>query len=368
MKKTMVFIGTYTQPIRFGTGEVLNGHGDGVYLFEWKDCRLVAKGSVKAANASFLVMDRAQKYLFCTNELKEYEGTFGGAVSAFRFDPKEEALTYLNTQPVHGADPCHVEVDAQGTYLYCANFMSGSVTVLPIARDGRLQRECCLIQHEGSSVDPRRQRGPHAHGIFFDPRAERVFVPDLGMDTVVCYRPEKNGELTPLRECSIAAAVPGTGPRHMVFHPNGKFVYINTEMGSTVCAYRYEQETGKTEILQTLPTIPPDADPVSTSTSAIKLHPNGRLLYVSNRGHDSLATYRVDEETGLLEPIAIQPTGGKIPRDFEITPDGQSLIVAHQSGDDVAVFALDPETGKMMERSRIQVPTPICVRIYSFEA
>lgn len=367
MKKTMVFIGTYTQPILFGTGEVLNGCGDGVYVFEWKDCRLEARSCAKTDNASFLVMDRAQKYLFSTNELKEYQGMQGGAVSAFRFDAQKAALTFINAQPVGGADPCHVEVDEKGRYLYCANFMSGSVTVLPIEDGGALGKACCMIQHNGSGPDPKRQKGPHAHGIFFDPQEARVFVPDLGMDTVLCYRPDENGGLTSLEGCAIPAAKPGSGPRHMAFHPNGKFVYINTEMGSMVCAYRYDQETGKTTLLQMLPTIPPDVNPASTSTSAIKIHPNGRLLYVSNRGHDSLATYRVDAETGMLECIAIQPTGGRIPRDFEITPDGRYLIAAHQSGNDVVVFELRQEDGMLSEIERIQVNTPICVRIYFFE-
>lgn len=366
MKKTIVFIGTYTQPILFGTGEVLNGHGDGVYIYELKEGHLIEKGSAKTVNASFLVMDKAQRYLFATNELKEYKGHFGGAVSAFRFDPQDDSLTYLNTQPVHGADPCHVETDVAGKHLYCANFMSGSVTVLPIAPDGSLEENCCFIQHEGSSVDPKRQRGPHAHGVFFDPTGKRLFIPDLGMDQTVCYEPLKDGELTLLKECCIPAEQAGTGPRHMIFHPSGKFAYINTEMGNTVCAYRYDVQTGNAEWMQTLPTIPDGTDPLSTSTSGIKLHPNGHILYVSNRGHNSLATYHIDEETGLLDLIAIQETGGNIPRDFEITPDGKYLIAAHQSSDDAVLFELNPDTGMIKEVDRVGVPTPICVRIYQF--
>lgn len=366
MKRTLVFIGTYTQPILFGTGEVLNGHGEGIYVYELRDGHLVERSSAKTVNASFLVMDRAQRFLFATNELKEYEGQFGGAVSAFRFHPEDDSLTFLNTQPVHGADPCHVETDAAGRFLYCANFMSGSVTVLPIAPDGSLKEDCCFVQHEGSSVDPRRQKGPHAHGVFFDPTGERLFIPDLGMDRVVCYCLQQDGGLTPLEACSIPASEAGTGPRHMVFHPSGRFVYINTEMGNTVCAYRYDPVSGRAELMQTLPTIPEGTDPLSTSTSGIKLHPNGRILYVSNRGHDSLATYRVDAQTGMLELTAIQKTGGSIPRDFELTPDGAYLIAAHQSSDDAILFAVDPEDGRIHPIEKIQVPTPICVRIYDF--
>lgn len=366
MKRTLIFIGTYTQPILFGTGEVLNGHGEGVYVYELRDGHLTAKGSAKTVNASFLTMDRAQRYLYATNELKEYEGQFGGAVSAFRFDPQDDSLTYLNTQPVHGADPCHVVTDSQDKHLYCANFMSGSVTVLPIAQDGSLEKDCCFVQHEGSSVDPKRQKGPHAHGVFFSPDKTRLFVPDLGKDETVCYHPGTDGQLTLLPACSIAAETAGSGPRHMVFHPSGRFVYINTEMGNTVCAYRYDAQTRKAQWLQTLPTIPEDVDPLSTSTSGIKMTPDGRILYVSNRGHDSLATYLVDEQTGMLTLSSIQKTGGKIPRDFEITPDGAHMIVAHQSSDDAVLFSIDSRDGAIAPIEKIDVPTPICVRAYCF--
>lgn len=368
MKKTLVMIGTYTQPILFGTGEVLQGHGEGVYVYELVDEHLQLKSVAKTVNASYLTMDAKQAFLYTTNELKEYEGGVGGAVSAFRFDPQSESLTYLNTQPVRGADPCHVVVDSEGKHLYCANFMSGSVTVLPIAEDGALNADCCFIQHEGSSIDPARQRGPHAHGVFFDPTDSRIFVPDLGMDQVICYR--MNGQSHQLEqqpECSIPAQAAGSGPRHMVFHPSGKYAYINTEMGSTVCAYRYCIDTGHAEWMQTLSTIPHGTDPATTSTSAIKMHPNGRLLFISNRGHNSLACYHIDQETGMLKLLSIQSTGGSIPRDFDITPNGRYLIAAHQSSDSAVLFRLNSENGDITPIMQLEVPTPICVRSYDFD-
>lgn len=166
MCKTVVFVGTYTQPIRFGTGEVLQGHGKGIYCYVLKDDQMVECTVAQTVNASFLTMDHKQRHLYATNELKEYQGLPGGAVSAFRFDPQTMEIQYLNTQPVGGADPCHIEMDSEDEHLYCANFMSGSVTVLPIKRDGALDEQSCLIQHQGSSVNPTRQQGPHAHGIF----------------------------------------------------------------------------------------------------------------------------------------------------------------------------------------------------------
>ncbi len=365
MKKTVAFIGTYTEDILFGTGEILHGHGDGVYVYALENGRLEQRETACTPNASYLVLDLAHGRLFTTNERKETDGHPGGSVSAFAFDKHTLSLRYLNTQRVDGSDPCHVEVDAAGRHLFCANFMSGSVSVLPIESDGSLGEMCCFIQHEGMSVDVKRQRGPHAHGVFFAPGNKRVFVPDLGMDCVVCYElEERTGRLTHCAQLDIPAPVRGTGPRHMVFHPSGKYMYMNTEMGSTVHAYRYDETTGKAELIQTLATIPEGVSHDETSTAAIKIHPNGKLLYVSNRGHDSLAVYSIDEETGLLTLLNIQRTEGRIPRDFDISPDGNYMLVAHQSSDDAVLFKIDFTNGALSEIQRIKVPTPICVRFY----
>ncbi|MCE5343534.1 MAG: lactonase family protein [Eubacteriales bacterium] len=365
MKKTMVFVGTYTQPILFGSGEWMMGRGDGIYIFELEAGRLMKKSSVQTTNASFLVMDRKHAHVYATNELEEYEGQTGGAVSAFRFDTAAAQLLPLNTQPVHGADPCHVEIDAENRFVYCANYGSGSVTVLPIREDGSLGEDCCFLQHKGGSVDPRRQQGPHAHGVFFSPDGRYLYVPDLGLDLVKCYKPDyRTGFIKEHPAGNIPAPIPGQGLRHLVFHPNGRVCYINTEMGSTVFTCKYHPQTGTTEVMQSLSTLPENTEPTLSSTAAIKLHPNGRLLYVSNRGHDSLATFAVDETTGLLTLRSIQKTCGSIPRDFEITPSGEYLVAAHQSSDDVVVFRIDPSTGALTEVYRTEVPTPICVRIY----
>ena len=365
MGKTVAFIGTYTEDILFGTGEVLHGHGDGVYVYTLENERLEQREIACTPNASYLVLDTAHGHLFTTNERKETDGHPGGSVSAFAFDKNVLKLHYLNTQRVDGADPCHVEVDAAGRHLLCANFMSGSVSVLPIENNGCLGKMCCFIQHEGTSIDTKRQRGPHAHGVFFTPENKRVFVPDLGMDRVVCYNiDEQTGRLAHCAQLDIPAPLRGTGPRHMAFHSSGKYMYMNTEMGSTVHTYKYDEATGKTELIQTLTTIPKGISHDETSTAAIKIHPNGKLLYVSNRGHDSLAIYSIDEETGLLTLLDIQPTEGRIPRDFDISPDGSYVLVAHQSGDDAVLFKIDLENGALSEIQRIKVPTPICVKFY----
>lgn len=366
MSKTAVLIGTYTQPILFGTGEVLQGRGKGIYCLTLQGDRLAEGTVAETVNASFLVMDHGRRWLYATNELKEYDGRPGGAVSAFRFDQDTLQMTYLNTRPVGGADPCHVSVDQGDSHLYCANFMSGSVTVLPMEEDGSLGEQCCFIQHKGCSVHPQRQRGPHAHGVFFAPDGVHLYVPDLGTDRVVCYRCAENGALRPEPDRDIPAPSLGLGPRHMVFHPSGKFLYVNMEMGSTVHAYRYDAATGQTALLQSLSTLPAGDAGADSTTAAIKMHPGGRLLYVSNRGHDSLATYAVDGSTGLLTLLDIQLTGGSVPRDFDFTPDGAYAIVAHQSSDDVRLFRVDERDGKLTLLQRMEIPTPICVRCYTF--
>ena len=363
MDRTMVLVGTYTQPILFGTGEVLNAKGKGIYLYELKDGQLSLISQTEATNASFLIVNREHTNLYTTNELKEYDGQFGGAVSAYRLDLQQGKLTYQNTVATHGQDPCHVALSPDGETLYCANFMSGSTTAFPVRSDGSLAEDSCFIQHTGSGPDPKRQQGPHAHGVFLSPGGKWLYVPDLGSDTLICYAREMDTHrLIPAPERNIPMPNKGEGARHMAFHPNGKWLYVNTEMGSAVYACHYDEESGRTEIKQRLSTIPEGTDMRSTSTAAIRIHPNGRLLYVSNRGHNSLATYRIDRNSGLLSLLSIQPTGGDIPREFAVSPDGKTMAVAHQSSDDVRVFSIDEECGQLTFLSQISVPNPICVQ------
>ena len=359
----MILVGTSTQPILFGTGEVLNAKGKGIYLYALREGQLSLISETAATHASFLIVNGKHTNLYTTNELKEYEGQFGGAVSAYQLDLQQGKLTYQNTVATHGQDPCHVALSPDGNTLYCANFMSGSTTAFPVREDGSLEKDSCFIQHVGSGPDPKRQQGPHAHGVFLSPSGKWLYVPDLGSDTLICYAQDAAAHrLIPAPGRNILLPNKGEGARHMAFHPNGKWLYVNTEMGSAVYAYRYDEESGQAELRQRLSTIPEGTGLQSTSTAAIRIHPNGRLLYVSNRGHNSLATYRIDGDSGLLTLLSIQPTGGSIPREFAISPNGKTMVVAHQSSDDVCVFSVDEETGSLSFRSKTTVPNPICVQ------
>ena len=277
MARTMVLVGTYTQPILFGTGEILEAKGKGVYLYELQQGKLKLISETAATNASYLILDRERRHVYTTNELKEWEGQFGGAVSAYSADLEKGQLTYQNTVATHGQDPCHLALSPDGGTLYCANYMSGSTTAFPVQEEGLVQ-DTSFIQHEGSGPDPTRQSGPHAHGVFLSPSGRWLYVPDLGADTLICYaQNQETHTLQPVPERNIVMPNRGEGSRHMAFHPNGKWLYVNTEMGSSVYAYAYDEASGHAEMLQKLSTIPEGTNRQTNSTAAIRIHPNGKF-------------------------------------------------------------------------------------------
>ncbi len=362
----LVYIGTYSEPIVFGTGQVLQGKGRGIYAnrFNRETGALeplhVTEG---VRNSSYIAFDPARRFLFCVNEFKEFEGRASGAVSAFRVEPETGELTWLNTKASHGTDPCHLIVDATGRFVLIANFASGSICVLPIGTDGMLGDAVQVIQHAGSSIDPRRQAGPHAHAVEIDNANRYVFVPDLGLDRVMIYAfDDQTGQLTPNSDQPWISMLPGAGPRQLVMSPDGAFAYLINELNSTMTAYHYDAGKGSLHELQTLPTLPSGFSGHSTCAE-VQITPDGRFLYGSNRGHDSLAIYAIDRSTGLMTLVGHQSTLGKIPRNFEISPCGKFLAAANQDSNTVVMFALDPATGKLTPTGNvIDAGTPICVR------
>ena len=237
-KGGLVYVGTYSEPILFGTGQVLQGKGKGIYCFRFDPERgaLDPVGVTEGVrNSSYLAFDPKRKFLYCVNEFKEFEGKASGAVSAFRIDQKTGALTFLNMKASHGTDPCHLIVDKSGKNVLIANFASGSVSVLPIKRDGSLKDASCVIQHEGTSIDPKRQAGPHAHAVELSADNRFAFVPELGGDKVMIYELDaERGFLTPNKHQPFIKMAPGAGPRQLVMHPNGKFAYLINELNSTM--------------------------------------------------------------------------------------------------------------------------------------
>ncbi len=365
-EEILVYIGTYTDPVLFGTGQVLQGKGKGIYL-----CRLdLGSGRLEPVatetgitNPSYLAFDRTDGFLYAVNELKEFEGKPTGTVSAFAVDPKNHRLRYLNRQPTHGTDPCHVLV-ADGL-VFVANFMSGSVCVLPVRDDGSLGKACDFVQHIGSSIDPARQRGPHAHSAILAPDGRFVFVPDLGLDKLVIYRLDAAcGRLEPHAVPWIKTR-PGAGPRHVAFHPSGRLAFLVNELDSTLTSLSYDPAAGRFEELHVVPTLP-DGFAGQSTCADVQVAPSGRHVYASNRGHDTIATFAVDLAKGRLELIAHQATGGRTPRSFGIDPSGRFLLAANQDTDSVVTFRIDPERGTLRETGHVApIPTPVCVKFLS---
>ena len=366
MKHRLVFIGTYTEPILFGTGKILQGKGEGIYVYRLD----TSSGSMKLCsigqagpNPSYLTFDPSRRFMYVVNELKEFNGASTGAVSAFSVDKANGTFRFLNRQPSHGTDPCYLTVDKTGMYVLVANFMSGSVCVLPIQKDGSLGSPTDVIQHRGSSVDPIRQTSPHAHAVTLDDSGRYAFVPDLGLDRVMIYRFDQHrGKLAPNNEPWIEVPA-GSGPRQLIFHSSGKFAYLINELSSTVITFRYDKQQGRLKKIQTVSTLPDDFEGTNTCAE-LQISRTGKFIYGSNRGHDSIVIYAIDQSNGMLSYISHKLTGGKSPRHFIIDPDGAFLLIANQDSDSVITFGIDSTSGTLSEsRHLTHVPTPVCVKI-----
>jgi 6-phosphogluconolactonase len=363
--KLLVYVGTYTEKIRFGTGQIFSGKGEGIHIYtvdpataRWRP--YASTRGVK--NPSYLAFHPGGRFLYAVNELKEFEGRATGTVSAFTVDRKNGELRFINLVPTHGTDPCHLGVAGTGKYVLVANFSSGSIAVLPIRKDGGLEEASDVVQHEGASVDPVRQNGPHAHSITLDDSNRYAYVPDLGLDRLMIYHfDERVGKLSPHDQPWLETR-PGAGPRHFVFHPGSRFAYLINELDSTIVALAVDKKRGTVEAIQTVPTLPESFQGHSTCAD-LHVHPSGRFLYGSNRGHDSIVTYRIDADSGKLSYLAHEATGGKTPRNFLIDPEGKFLYAANQDTDNVVSFCIDQQSGRLTPSGgSIDVPTPVCLK------
>ena len=270
-------------------------------------------------------------------------------------------LTPLNQQPSRGSAPCHLVVDRAGKTLLLANYGGGSVAAFPIGPDGRLGESTAFVQHSGSSTNPQRQKEPHAHSINLDAANRFAVAADLGLDKVLVYRFDAaKGTLSPNEPPSTSVKA-GSGPRHFAFHPNGRNAYVINEIASTVTAFQYDAAQGVLKEVQTLSTLPKGYTG-DTSTAEVQVHPSGKFLYGSNRGHDSIAVFAI-EANGTLRYIENTPTGGSTPRNFGISPDGKYLLAANQKSDNVVVFRIDPKSGRLTSTGNtLEVPSPVCVK------
>jgi len=310
-------------------------------------------------NPTFLALHPTHKWLYAASELPDPAGGNSPTMTAFAIEPQTGKLTLLNQQATGSRAECHLAVDRDGRFVLAASYCDGNVACLPIAADGRLGELVCFVQHADSGDHtPRRQ--PRAHGITFDASNQFVFVPDLGLDKVMIYRLDAtNGQLTANATPYVSTA-PGAGPRHFTFHPNGRFAYVINETNSTITPFAYNAEQGSLEPLETVSTLP-ETFRESSTCAEIQVHPNGKFLYGSNRGHDSIAIFAIDP-TGKLHLIGHEPSGGKTPRHFTLDPSGRFLLAANTGSDNVAVFRVDAETGKLAALPNpLAVPSPMCV-------
>lgn len=352
-KSYLVYIGTYTGPkskgiysYRFNTG---TGQAEALGL------------AAETTNPSFLAISPDQKFLFAVNEVSEFKGRKSGAVTSFAIDRKTGKLTFLNQVPSGGPGPCHVSVDKNGHFVLVANYDGGSVAVFPIAKGGRLGEASAFVQHTGHSVNPERQEGPHAHCIEVDGNNRHAIAADLGLDRLLVYRFEpETGALAP-NQPPFAEVKPGSGPRHFAFDPSGRFLYLASEMTSTIDAFSYDPQKGVLQHLQRIPSLP-ESFKGQNDAAEIAVHPSGKFLYASNRGHDSIAVFAIDPRRHTLKPLEYVPTRGNFPRNFAITPDGFYLFAANQKSDNVVIFRVDQKTGRLTPtRQSLAVTSPVCV-------
>lgn len=359
---TLVYVGTYTG----GASK-----SKGIYLFRLQtenlevsqNITLVPLGlAVETPNPSFLELDFKRRLLFAVNELNEFEGKPGGGVSAFTIDPAIGTLTLLNQVSSMGAGPCHLVLDKEGRHLLIANYGSGSVSVVPVGADGRLRAATDVVQHTGNSVNPERQKGPHAHCVTLDLANRFAFVCDLGLDKVLAYRFDaQRGKLTP-HDPPFAQLKPGAGPRHMAFRPDGRFAFVANELNSTITTFRYDAGAGVLHELQTVSTLPEYFDGAN-SVAEIDVHPSGKWVYVSNRGHNSVVLFDVDADKGTLTYVEEQGTGGFKPRHFGIEPSAKHLAIGNQDSDTVLVARIDSGNGRLKPSGVFaSAPSPACVK------
>ena len=349
------YIGTYTE----GT------NSKGIYAFRYD----AASGQVtmiglaaETTNPSFVAVHPNGRFLYAVNELKNYKGPNSGGVSAFAVDRATGKLTFLNELPSLGADPCYIIVDKEGKHVLVANYTGGSVAVFPIKDDGSLGEASAFVQHTGHGTNPQRQEGPHAHSIDLSPGERFAYVDDLGLDETLIYKYDSaKGTLTP-NDPPFAKLDPNTGPRHFALRPDGRFAYVVGEMGHTVTVFANDLKKGSLEKLQTISTLPADFSG-RNDDAEIEVHPSGKFLYASNRGHESIAVYAIDPAKGTLTLVEITPTGGNEPRSFEIDPTGKLLFAENQKSDDIVVFKIDQKTGKLTTTGqKLDVASPICVK------
>lgn len=339
-----VYVGTYSKGIY-------------AYRFNADTGKLQPMGIVgEVVNPSFLTADGNHRYLYAVSEV---EGNTNGGVAAFSINRKTGAITFLNSVSSSGVAPCHLAVDHTSKMLLVANYGTGGVSAFPIEQGGRLGNMSALMEAHGSSVNKERQEGPHAHETVISADNRFVYVPDLGLDQIRIYRLEPSQAKLAQNQIPFAKEEPGLGPRHIAFHPNGKFAYVANELKSVVTVFSHDASTGNLSLIQTISTVPQGFSG-ENAPAEILTDRAGNFVYASNRGHDSVAVFSIDQATGKLTEIQIASTQGKSPRGLEIDPTGHFLFAGNQDSNQFVVFRVDSKSGKITPTGQvIDVPTPV---------
>ena len=355
------YVGTYTE-------DGSKSKGIYAYRYDAATAQVTPLGlAAETTNPSFVALDPTGHFLYAVNELQNYKGPNSGGVSAFSIDRATGKLTFLNEVQSRGADPCYITVDKTGKWVLVANYTGGSVAVFPVHADGSLGEATTFIQHSGHGTNPQRQEGPHAHSIDLSPDNRFAFVDDLGLNELITYKfDHTKGSLTP-SDPRFVKLDPGAGPRHFALDPNGKFAYVIAEMHSTVTAFSADLKAGTFHPLQTISALPKDFSG-RNDDAEIEVHPSGKFLYASNRGHDSITVFAIDPTKGTLTTVEHASTQGKEPRNFVIDPTGKFVFVANQKSDNIVIFKIDQKTGRLTPTGQVlEVGSPVCVRFLKID-
>lgn len=352
----IAYVGTYTTKTQ----------SKGIYAFRYdaNSGKPTPLGvAAETPDPSFVAIHPSGKYLYAVKESGK-----NSMVTAFALDSHSGKLTLLNQVPALGEDPCYISFDKTGKYVFVANYTSGNIAVFPIGADGRLGEHTALVTDSGTTGPTKeRQEGPHAHWIETSPDNRFVLVADLGLDEVLLYKFEAaNGSMT-ANAPAFRKLKPGSGPRHIAWHPNGKFVFVASELSSTTTALRYDAKKGSLKEVGSVSTLPPNSS-ARNDVAEVAVHPDGKFLYVSNRGNDSIAIFSIDGSTGALTPTGGVPTGGKEPRHFAIDPSGNFLLAENQFSEKIVTFRIDQKTGALTPTGdTVEVPSPVCLTFLAVE-
>ena len=351
------YFGSYTE----GTAA-----GEGIYLYRFNARNGVMTKSglaIKALNPMFLTVHPNQKYLYAVNLHPGKEGQ----VSAFKINRKTGRLKLLNQVSAGGVTSCYLSINSEGKMLAVANYSSGNTVSFPVNKDGTVGQAASIIQHHGSSIDPSFQDRPHAHSSIFSPNNRFVIAADVGTDEVYTYRANPITAKIEPHDPSATKVKPGSGPRHLVFHPSGQFCYVINEAGNTVIVFKWIEETGVLEKMQMIATVPLDFKGTS-HTAEIVVHPSGKFLFGSNRGHDSIVVFSIDPISGILTTVEYQSSEGNFPTNFNLDPTGSFLFAANERSDSVVTFSVNQDSGHLTPTKQVlTIPNPACLRWVPFQ-